>query len=248
MIRRCTAVLLASGFSASLSAQDLPPSDQSTTVRGVVVDALNGARLPAALVLLEEESRGTLTDSLGTFVLEHVPLGAQLISVRQYGYEYQSFLASVSPAPAPEIRFELTPKPAALEGFSVVADRLATMGQRLQSRRRAFAFATRTFDQERLVNSAAVDLREFLMLEANLYMLPCSLGSTCVIRRGRLTAPRVYIDEMPTFGVDQLGTYRPHELYLLEVYSQGREIRAYTHQFMDRMARRPMALIPLNLW
>ena len=45
-----------------------------------------------------------------------------------------------------------------------------------------------------------------------------------------------------------LAMYSPADLYLVEVYSAGGEIRAYTHNFMERMARRPMTRIPINLW
>jgi hypothetical protein len=58
----------------------------------------------------------------------------------------------------------------------------------------------------------------------------------------------VYIDEaLLVGGLLQLETYRPHELYLVEVYSSGSEIRAYTHHFVERMARTPQALIPI-IW
>ena len=81
--------------------------------------------------------------------------------------------------------------------------------------------------------------------------VPCAglaMAVSCITRRGAARAPKVYIDEAPVIGgLDQLALYKPHELYLLEVYAGGSEIRAYTHQFMDRMARRTQALIPIGL-
>lgn len=101
------------------------------------------------------------------------------------------------------------------------------------------------------MRSAAFDMAEFLYLEASLYPAPCRrgrLGSACVLRRGQPIEPRVYIDEAPVAGgLEQLATYQPHDLYLVEVYSLGLEIRAYTHMFMERMARRPMVLIPIGV-
>ena len=44
-----------------------------------------------------------------------------------------------------------------------------------------------------------------------------------------------------------LAMYSPADLYLVEV-SPGGEIRAYTHNFMERMAGKTMALIPIELW
>jgi hypothetical protein len=56
----------------------------------------------------------------------------------------------------------------------------------------------------------------------------------------------VYIDEVRTIGgLDQLQDYLPQDFYLVEAYGGGLQIRAYTHHFMDRMARRPMALLPV---
>ena len=60
-------------------------------------------------------------------------------------------------------------------------------------------------------------------------------------------ATSVYIDEFPALGgLDELGMYSPQDLYLIEVYSFGRVIRAYTYEFMERMAERPMALLPIR--
>jgi hypothetical protein len=126
------------------------------------------------------------------------------------------------------------------------------MDQRLRARRNATPVAVRSFEQDRLVRSASRDFLEFLTLEAFLHTQPCggrSFSSQCVIRRGRLVAPRVYIDEVPIMGgLDHLASYQPYDLYLVEVYSSGQEIRAYTHLFMDRMARREIALLPAMSW
>ncbi len=67
-------------------------------------------------------------------------------------------------------------------------------------------------------------------------------------RRGRAVRPIVYLDEAPLAGgLEHLEAYRPDDLHLLEVYAEGLEIRLYTRQFMERMARRPVPLIPINI-
>ena len=54
----------------------------------------------------------------------------------------------------------------------------------------------------------------------------------------RSSGPVVYIDERrAAFGLSQLRVYRPEDFYLIEVYSGGRIIRAYTPTFIERMAR-----------
>ena len=57
------------------------------------------------------------------------------------------------------------------------------------------------------------------------------------------------MDEAVAFGgLDELESYAVSDIYLMEVYSRGTEIRVYTNRFMERMARKPIMLIPLNLW
>lgn len=241
-------VLAAAAGAAPVAAQD-PDEAADTSVRGVVLDVLTGARLDGARVQAEGMRGGTLTDSLGLFALDRVPVGFQVLTVEHYGFEGVEVSLDVQPGMRPFV-VELTPKPVMLEGLGVVTDRLAEMESRLRSRRRAVATSARAFDLERLTRSPARDMLEFLRFESSLGLSPCGgrwASSLCVFRRGRWTEPGVYIDEIPAVGgLDQLATYRPSELYLVEVYSSGLQIRAYTHNFMERMARRPMALIPIH--
>ncbi|MDX1646474.1 MAG: hypothetical protein R3304_04970 [Longimicrobiales bacterium] len=156
---------------------------------------------------------------------------------------------SVEPGVVDPLRVELTPLPVMLEGMEVVTDRLATMQTRLQRRRRATATSTRAFELERLTSSPSPDMLDFLQLESGLHTMRCGrggMGGLCILRRGRWTRPRVYIDEVPAIGgMEQLTMYRPQEFYLVEVYASGLQIRAYTHNFMERMARQPVALSPI---
>ena len=74
-------------------------------------------------------------------------------------------------------------------------------------------------------------------------------GSMCTFRRGRMTPVQVYIDETPTFGgLAELESYRPQELFLIEVYGGGSQIRIYTTRFMDRIARSGKLLNPIPIW
>ena len=147
------------------------------------------------------------------------------------------------------IDLELSPLPVMLDGLTVVADRLKLMETRLRFRRRAVAVSSRAFEQERLLRSPATNMVHFLSLEASVSSVRCArTGTLCVVRRGQTVEPTVYIDEALLIGgLDFLTTYMPHELHLVEVYSQGLVIRAYTHQFMERMARHPIVLTPLGV-
>lgn len=224
-------------------------AQESPVLRGVVVDATSGAPLAGARLRIAELRRGTLSDDDGTFALEDVGMGVYMLEVEQYGYEPTTARVEVGLG-ADELRIGLSPKPVMLDGLSVVADRLRLMERRLTSRRRAYAQSSRAFEQDRLMRSAAFDMAEFLLLEGSFTPVGCPsrrFGGLCILRRGQAVEPRVYIDEAPIpGGLEQLASYQPHDLYLVEVYGQGLEIRAYTHLFMERMARRPMALVPIG--
>lgn len=261
-------------FPAAADAQEAEPPPVRVPLHGVVYDALTGTAVPGAAVYMDGEGYGVLADSAGVFRFEDVPPGPQLVAAVQFGYEETAASFDV-PDEGAFIEIELTPQPILLDGVTAVVDNISTMQRRLRSRRRAAAFQTRAFDQERLLRSASATALEFLRSETRHYPVPCPAGTgafgagnstgrlgwhgisrlsgamstRCIIRRGRTISPRVYVDEMPAIGgLDELDSYPTAQIYALEVYSSGAEIRAYTYQFMQRMAERPMALIPLNLW
>lgn len=244
----CLLMVLARLFlPAAIDAQEPEPVPVRVPLHGVVYDALTGAAVPGAAVYLEHESYGVLADSLGTFSFEDVDVGLQVVAAIQFGYEEAAARIEVPEAGA-FIEIELVPQPILLDGVAAVVENITTMERRLRSRRRSAAYQTRAFDQERLLRSASSTALEFLERETRYYPVPCPAGR-CIIRRGRMISPRVFIDESPAFGgLEELDTYPTAQIYTLEVYSSGAEIRAYTYNFMQRMAKRPMALIPLSLW
>lgn len=73
---------------AFLATQLLHAQDPRGTVRGLVVDALSGAPLPDAAVLLlpSDPPLGTTTDSLGRFTLREVPVGLYTLRVQRLGH------------------------------------------------------------------------------------------------------------------------------------------------------------------
>lgn len=258
----------------AVDAQDAEPSSIRIPLHGIVYDAFAGTAVAGAAVYLDGEGYGVLSDSAGVFRFADVFPGPQLVAAIQFGYEETAAQVEV-PEEGAFIEIELTPQPILLDGVTAVVDNISTMERRMRSRRRAVAFQTRAFDQERLLRSASATLLEFLRSETRYTPVPCPAGTgifgtgsstgslgwhgisrltgamstSCIIRRGRTISPRVYIDEMPAIGgMDELETYPTAQIYALEVYSQGAEIRAYTYGFMQRMAERPMALIPINLW
>ena len=245
----CLAAIAGFGAWHPAAAQDRP---NEGSLGGVVVDAVTGAPIAGALVVIEDERLAVLTDSLGAFEFGSLEGGPVTLVARRYGYVMQGMDAVLPAGGGLQVEIPLPPEAVLLDGFEVVAERLQTMDQRLRSRRNATPVSVRSFEQTRLVRSSSRDFLEFLRIEASLHTQPCgwrSFSSQCVLRRGRLVAPRVYIDEVPVMGgLDHLASFQPYDLYLVEVYSSGQEIRAYTHQFMDRMARREIALLPAMSW
>lgn len=258
----------------AVEAQEAEPAPVRVTLHGVVYDALNGTAVPGAAVYLERESRGALADSLGTFRFDDVAVGSQLVAAIQFGYEETAAPVEV-PADGAFVEIELTPQPILLDGVTAVVENISTMERRMRTRRRSVPYQARAFDQERLLRSASSNILDFLSQETLYSPVQCPAGSGfagagnpaqslgwnrpsrvpapvssyCIIRRGRMVSPKVYIDEIPVIGgLDVLESYPTAQIYALEVYSQGAEIRAYTYGFMQRMAERPMALIPISLW
>ena len=219
---------------------------------GVVVDELTRVPIADAVVVLEGHQPGTMTDSVGHFTLSGFPRGPQVLNIRQFGY--LELTSTVLPPELPDVLVEipLVPAPIMLERVTLVVDHLATMTRRIESRRRAAPVSVRAYDQERLVRSGAPDVFRFLLQQASIFPTLCGASrpgtfGLCVIRRGRPIKPSVFIDEFPALGgLDELSMYNPQDLYLIEVYSFGRVIRAYTYEFMERMAERPMALLPIR--
>ena len=261
---------------SGVHAQQRDPAPVLVTLRGVVLDEVTGTPVAAAAVYLEDENYGALTDAHGAFRIEGVPAGPRTVVATQFGYWEVAADVEVPEAGA-IIEIDLKPRPILLDGVTAVADNVNTMVRRLRTRRQSLPYQARAFDQERLLRSPEPDVFEFLWRETGLERRPCpimggvtlpgwqparglggwnlpsqapgALSSHCIWRRGQVISPRVYIDEMPAArGLDALRNYPTTQIYALEVYSQGAEIRAYTYNFMQRMAANPEALIALGPW
>ena len=259
---------------AAVDAQEAEPSSIRVPLHGIVYDAFTGAAVAGAAVYLDDEGYGVLSDSAGVFRFADVFPGPQLVAAIQFGYEETAAPVEV-PEDGAFIEIELTPQPILLDGVTAVVDNISTMERRMRTRRRAVPYQARAFGQERLLRSASSNALEFLRSDTRYFPVPCPAGTgifgtgnstrdlgwhgisrltgamstNCIIRRGRTISPKVYIDEVPAIGgLDVLESYPTAQIYALEVFSQGAEIRAYTYNFMQRMAERPMALIPISLW
>ncbi len=228
---------------------------ERVSVRGIVYDMVSGSAIPGAAVFVESENQGILADSLGSFVAADVPPGPQLITVKQIGYHDKVIAFTATGRPEDRVEIPLAPKPFMLDGITAVASNIETMEDRLRSRRgmaSAGRGLIRAYDREALLASGAATGLDFVDDHTIVRMLPCPAGELeffCIGRGSYVGAPWVYIDEIwQPEGLAALQRFSPSELYSVEVYFSGSEIRGYTYAFMERTARKPQALIPVLLW
>lgn len=219
-------------------------------LQGLVVDEATRRPLPATLLRLEPRA-AALTDSTGVFSFRELPPGGGLLLVEQFGYE-----ALYVPIPEDRSRIleiALRPMPVGVDGITVeaVRENVAAMTRQIRNRRNAAAVGVLAYDQEALVGARSRDMWNFFESETPVIFVPCPRRSTsedCVLGRGgRPAGMSVCIDEMPApGGLLQLGSYRPDELYLVEVYSRGSLVLAYTREYMERLAQRQRTLTPME--
>ena len=235
-----------------VAAQEPEVDDVRVTIMGVVYDVMTGTAIPTAAVSLENGRQGVLTDDQGIFLLEDVEAGPQLLVVTQFGYQKRAVATTITPESSGMMQVALTPRPIMLAGVTATVENVTEMEARLRFRRRAAGFATRAYDRQELFRAMSGTPLDFLNQRTLVRVVTCpagTLASRCVFRRGRAIEPWVYVDEALAWGgLDELETYAVSDIYLMEVFSRGSEIRIYTNQFMEQMARKPIMPIPLNLW
>jgi hypothetical protein len=215
-------------------------------VGGTVLDAKSGERLPWAELSITRDAVRDLgrasADANGVFTIGDVSTGEYLLRVERIGYEALIFPITVA-APPEAVEVRLKPDSALQAG-------LAALEQRLDSRRKASPSVAQSWGEDRLRLSTMRGMRQFLENEAMIDLLPCgsSLVKNCRALRGRVVAPRVYIDEL-RWDWDYLGSFDPHELYKVDVFTCGPgdrmggwEIRAYTYEYVEQQMKRGRAM------
>lgn len=219
----------------SLTAQQT----DTTTVKGIVVDALTGRPLPGVLVSVQAFDWAVISEEDGHFILPRVPLGQTTLEFTQLGYAATVLTSRVAPDMA-ALRVELQPEPLVLEGIKVMANRF-------ERRRKAAPMGVQAYDSRML--RTPYDVLDFLRFKALVRLTPCrmgDIGNNCIWWRGQVIEPRVVLNEVPMFaGLDMLEGMPSSTVYLVEVYRQGRQIRVYTNNFMEHVGRSPLALVPL---
>ena len=106
----------------------------------------------------------------------------------------------------------------------------------------------RVLDRGALLGGSGSDMRG-LLSRLHIDLVPCpgvgSHAGVCGRVRRQIRPIRVVIDEIPAWGLDQLLTYEPHELLMLEAFGGGSHIRAYTLWYMEWAGQHRPLPVPL---
>ena len=212
---------------------------------GRVTNAKDGSAIPwASLTLSRDVVRkegSASSDPDGIFRIDGVPTGQYFLRAQALGYVPQYLMIDVT---APPAAVQL-----ALEPDSAIQAGVTRFNGQLKGRRNYLAGINYAYNADRLHYTAAPSATDFLETDASVSFIDCAgsrtaLGDQCIIFRGNVVEPAVYIDELPIMvGLEVLESYAPSEFYLIEVFNSGRTIRAYTYEFMEKMAKKPRALL-----
>jgi hypothetical protein len=236
--------LLVAALGAALSwagAASVVDAQESVSLRGRVIDRETRMPIEGAIVLPAGGTRGYVTDSLGLFVLSAPAGGAYALTAEQLGYAVAEVtLASTAPEEFSTIL--LTPNPIAMEGLTVLVDRF-------EQRRRFHFGPVRVLDQAALLRRGASSAYD--IVRANVpFARPCSadMNRLCVWRRGQRRTVQMCLDEAPAYGgISDLEVQSGADLYMVEVYDQGLEVRLYTRWFVEGRLRSGRGLRPLSM-
>lgn len=223
----------------SLSAQDLVAQGR-VRIRGRVLDGVTRSPVAGAFVGRSYSDTGVLTDSLGLFTLELLSDFSYPITVENLGYRTLDVVLNPT-APDEFTTILLPPDPLAIQGLTVLVDRFAR-------RRRTYAGPVRVIDQDRLLNGQSESAFD-LVTRSVPFGRPCrtSFEELCTIRRGREQVVQVCIDERRAFaGARELESYDSRELYMVELYGWGSQVRVYSRWYVDRMVSEGRTLRPLS--
>lgn len=227
-------------------------AEPDARVSGQVRDVFSGHPISNALIAVPGTDVAVLSDQDGQFSFVLSP-GTYEWSVTSLGYA-DLFQESVI-ADGDYFRVGLMPQAISLD--EVVVD-VPTVDRLFQRRRNSAGVSVRTLERTEFARAGAATLEEYLRRRLGLVMCPAGgvgpnpsagifsstlweslVGSTaCIFSRGRTIPVAVYIDERYAFGgMQSLMTYSPHEVYAIEVWRRGAEVRVFTNRFIERVTR-----------
>lgn len=232
---------------ALLTLTGLPVSAQqaiqrSFTLHGQVLDYHSDMPVALAEVEIPELKRRVLADSAGRFRFTDLPEGTYTFVVARIGYAASSEASTVRDGNYLQVR--LLPNPIVLEG-------LTALGDRFEGRMNSVGFAGYARSRDALARSTASSVAQFLSDHFQVSLAPCTPSSNeknCLRLRGRARSVTVYLDDvLLPGGVTMLASYRPNDLYRVEVYPALGLIHLYTPHFVEWAAEHGIRPKPICL-
>lgn len=195
-------------------------------LRGTVLNSGTREPLGGAQVLAPLSEISAVTDSLGEFRIPFVQDSHYELVAAAMGYQPARFTVG-SDAEQGSIAIALAPDPEAMASLAVLHDGLEERRRRHRTRR------LRVIDNVELGRSDASTA--YSLVRDLAVAQPCeALQELC--RLGRRV--RLCVDDMsPIGGARELEAYLPSDLWLIEVYREGREVRVYSRWFIDQIIR-----------
>ena len=255
-------ILVAALSIAVLGATSAHGQAATATVTGEVRDVSTNAPIAGAVVAFPAIERSALTDQEGQFRIT-LPAGTYLWVVTSLGYAElveESILAD-----GDHFRIGLMPSPIELEPVVVDAE---SIEETFEYRKRAAAVSMQPLTPREVAQSGAANLEEFAKSRLGLVLCPATGTAAnpaagafttalaesmagfqgCIAMRGRVLPVAVYInDNFALGGLIELATYQPHEVYTIEVWRRGAEIRLFTNDYIEKVSlgRAPLHRVPL---
>lgn len=226
-------------------------------VTGQVVESGTHKVLPGVTVRVSGTDQAAVTDVHGEFRLRRVPVGTQVAVIGRLGYQ-----ASVEEW---DVQTDTLQALVSLKADTLKLKGITVMVDRLERRVRASGMAARTFRLEDLNGSTDRSAAAFVANRMGLTHVSCNVNDArgpvksdamtlsasgfneCFWVRGGPQRICVVIDEAPSMaGLAELDTYRPQDIYRVDVFGGGRFVSAYTKWFMAASARRPWVPMPIE--
>lgn len=244
---RGSGALFGAFLCALAAAAPLAAQPERTTVTGRVRDVSSGAPVAGATVAIPTLRRSAVTDSTGSFAMPGVRTGSHRWVVTRLGYvpldEEMAVLGD------DHLAIGILPRPVTLERLTVTVNRAE---RTLARRRHGSGQSVRYLDGAAVSGAAHATAEAFVKSHVTVRL--CGTEAMewgyvdCASHHGRSVPIRVWIDEQRAYGgLMQLAAYAPSELYAVELWQGGAQVRVYTNQFIEQLARTGRQLMP-NPW
>jgi hypothetical protein len=217
-------------------------------LRGRVVDAESGRSVP--YVTIRAAGASTAATDAGTFRIRDLAAGQHTVIIEGFGW--MPLRTVIDLEADTMMTFAVEPDPITERMIAAQIERITTRSASVGVSRRTIGRAeildSQTASPIDIIGSrGAVRFRDCIdpSDQERQLNVPMSSVRMCIATRGGITRPLVYIDDRQVCGLEFLHLYTNALLHHIEVFSGGRAIRAYTSQFIERLAADRVPLQPM---